>query len=266
MKILVTGYKGFIGSNLYETLKHHGYEVDGYDWDCYWYEQLKNVKKYDMVKHLGAISSTTETDIEKIMLQNYDYTVLLYEECCRQGVDLQFASSGSLYGMGTNFKEDALVDPRTPYAWSKYLCERYMSKHILRSDTSIRVQIFRYFNVYGPNEDHKGTQASPFNQFYRQVRELGYCKVFEGSENFKRDFVPVSKVCDTHMMFMRCPESGTWNVGTGKTLSFLDVAKMVAPEYKEIPFPEHLKHSYQKYTCADLTKLNETIQKYGLHV
>jgi ADP-L-glycero-D-manno-heptose 6-epimerase len=252
MNILLTGYKGFIGSHLLRALKIEGHRVTTYEWG----EKLPSVIGQEWVIHVGAISSTTERDVDKIMRQNVDFTIDLYESCKTFGVNFQFASSASLYGMGDEFMELSPVDPRTPYAWSKYLCERY----ILNNEGSNRTQIFRYFNVYGPKgEEHKGSQASPFCQFKLQSEKFGQIKVFEKSENYQRDFIHVDQVVDYHLRFLKCKESGVFNIGTGKTMSFLDVAKMYDVPIVEIPMPESLKSSYQEYTCADMTKTINTL-------
>jgi ADP-L-glycero-D-manno-heptose 6-epimerase len=119
------------------------------------------------------------------------------------------------------------------------------------------IQIFRYFNVYGPHEDHKGDQASPFHKFREQAK-TGTIKIFEGSENFKRDFIHVDEVIKVHRKLLIFLGSGIWNVGTGKTMSFLDVARLAADEFsakiETIPMP--ILGGYQMYTCADMTKLN----------
>ena len=153
------------------------------------------------------------------------------------------------------------MDPRSPYAWSKYLFEHYID----RNPTHIRCQGFRYFNVHGANEMHKGNQASPYYQFAVQAQSTGIIKVFEGSEHFRRDFISVDHVLGVQFQFVNqdIDENGIWNVGTGTTRSFMDVAKEKADQYgaliEKIPFPEHLKYSYQTYTCADLTKLQQTL-------
>jgi ADP-L-glycero-D-manno-heptose 6-epimerase len=193
------------------------------------------------------------------MEQNYDFSVELYKDCRHHEVNFQFASSASIYGLRSDFHEDAPVDPRTPYAWSKYMFEKYLTEH---KQTAL-VQVFRYFNVYGPEgEEHKGTQASPYCQFKKQAEENGYINVFEGSENYKRDFIHVSDVIDIHKKFFDINKSGIFNVGSGHTKSFLDVANTFNVPIKEIPMPEHLKNSYQKYTCADLTKITKTINEH----
>ena len=122
MKILLTGYKGFIGSHMLTALLAAGHIVKVYEWG----DPLPNVEGLDWVVHIGAISSTTERDVAKVMTQNYDFSVDLYEECRKHNVKFQFSSSASVYGLNKEFKEDSPVDPRTPYAWSKYMFERYM--------------------------------------------------------------------------------------------------------------------------------------------
>lgn len=253
MKILVTGHKGFIGFNLMNRLYEEDYSVGVYDWGM----PLPDVSQYDWVMHLGANSSTTERDVELIMEQNLDSSIWFYEQCKQHGVNMQYASSASVYGLNEEFKEDSPVDPRTPYAWTKYLFERYVRKN----PGDIIVQGFRYFNVYGPGEDHKGKQASPFTQFRKQYKETGKVKLFTGSGTMHRDFVHVDKVVQTHIDFLNVKESGIWNVGTGKTMSFLDVARRVAPEesFEFISMPDILRSSYQYYTCADMTKTNKTL-------
>jgi ADP-L-glycero-D-manno-heptose 6-epimerase len=259
VKILLTGHKGFIGSHLLKALEQNGHNVSTYEWG----EVLPSVMEQDWVIHVGAISSTTEKDVEKIMRQNVDFTTQLYKACRTYGVNFQFASSASVYGLGLYFEEDASVDPKTPYSWSKYLCERYINQNMGGNVT----QLFRYFNVYGPDaEEHKGNQASPFYQFEKQAKETGVIKVFENSENYARDFIHVNDIVNYHLKFLLKKESGTFNLGTGNTLSFLEVAQRIAKKYNAkiayIPMPDVLKSSYQKFTCANMYKtkkaLNET--------
>lgn len=252
MKIVLTGYKGFIAGHLKTALESMNHELKLVEWE----DEFPNVKGYDWVLHIGANSSTTERNIDLLMSQNLDYSILLYEECKRHNVNFQYSSSASIYGLGTEFKEDSPVDPRNPYAWSKYLFERY----VRNNPGEIVAQGFRYFNVYGPEgEEHKGSQASPFMQFKKQAETQGYINLFEGSENYRRDFVHVSKVVNTHIKFFDIKQSGIWNVGTGKAISFLDVARQYEVLINRIPMPDVLKNNYQAYTCADMTKYNQTI-------
>jgi len=255
MKILVTGHRGFIGSNLYSKLKILGFQVDGFEWG----EKFPGFN-YDVVMHIGAISSTEERNVEKIMRQNYDFSTWLLEACNTYGIDFQYSSSASVYGLNNEFNEESPVDPRTPYAWSKYMFERYTQSKVW----NIKVQGFRYFNVYGKGEDHKGEQASPYHKFSQQIKQFNTINLFEGSENYLRDFVPVEQVVDTHIKFLDVSESGIWNVGTGKPKSFLAVADELAhttTQFKYFPMPKHMLSSYQKYTCANMEKMERTIKK-----
>ena len=258
LKILLTGHKGFIGSHMLTALKNANHEVTTYDWAD---GARPGVIDQDWVIHMGGISSTTERDVDRVLRQNYEFSADLFDECKRFGVNFQYASSASVYGLVSDFAEHSPVDPRTPYAWSKYLFER----HHVRHQGGNTAQGFRYFNVYGSQgEDHKGNQASPHSQFRRQAETTGKIKVFENSELYHRDFVHVSKIVDTHLRFMSIPESGIWNVGTGKPQSFMDVAKQYQVPITTVPMPEVLKDSYQKYTCADMTKYNATLKKYSV--
>ena len=246
MRILVTGYKGFIASNMVKALE--GHNVGLYEWG----EPYPDVRGYNWVVHMGAISSTTEKDMNKLIAQNYESSVDLYNDCCKYGVNFQFSSSASVYGKSSEFKETSIVNPQSPYAWTKYMVEGYIKRN---PSNKIIAQCFRYFNVYGPGEDHKGNQASPFHQFKKQAEETGCVKVFENSDKYLRDFIHVDEVIKTHMKFFNVSENGIWNLGTGKTMSFLDVAKKFSQNIIEIPMPDILKSSYQKYTCADMTKM-----------
>jgi len=254
VKILITGYKGFIGQNAVNALK------DSHDLVMFeWGDTYPDLFGIDLVLHFGAISATTERNVEKVMRQNYDFSVLLHQYCARENINFQYSSSASVYGLNKSFAETDPVDPRTPYAWSKYMFDKYVIDH----PTQNTVQGFRYFNVYGPHEEHKGNQASPYHQFKKQAIETGVIKLFKGSENYFRDFVSVETVIDTHIKFFDVKESGIWNVGTGNVKSFQEVAEEIAFLYnvgiEYIDMPDNLKSSYQEYTKADLTKLNRTL-------
>ena len=232
MRILITGHKGFIGQNImsYLETKH---EVAGYDFHP---ENLPLVKDYDWVIHLGAISSTTETDVDKVILHNYEFSKWLFNQCNQYNVNMQYASSASVYGNTTHFKEDRSSDPKSPYAWSKYLFDRWVTG----IHPKIIFQGFRYFNVYGPHEEHKGNQASPVSKFTKEVRETGAITLFEGSDNFYRDFVCVSDVYNLAMN--NNLGSGIYDIGTGSPVSFQYVADMVCLLYTS-PSPRDVEES-----------------------
>lgn len=259
MKILITGYKGFIGQNMVKALEDE-HELSLYEWG----DLLIDLDDVEWVVHLGAISSTTETDVEKILTQNLDFSIALHEHCAKHNINFQYSSSASVYGLGSVFSEDAPPDPKNAYAWSKYLFERYVT----HNPSSSLVQGFRYFNVYGPHEDHKGKQASPFHQFAEQAKSIGKIQLFENSENHLRDFVHVDHIVNTHKKFFDVGESGLWNVGTGNTMSFLDVAKhtqsLYGGELEFVPMPEQLIGKYQSYTKSDNTKINECLRKWNV--
>jgi ADP-L-glycero-D-manno-heptose 6-epimerase len=255
MKILITGHKGFIGQNMMSYLEAR-HEVAGYEFNP---EQLPLVKDYDWVIHLGAISSTTETDVDKIILHNYEFTKWLYNQCNAYKVNMQYASSASVYGNTTHFTESGPSDPKSPYSWSKYLFDRWIGG----MNPQITIQGFRYFNVYGPGEDHKGDQASPVHKFTQQAK-TGKIKLFENSENYKRDFVCVSDICEIHEKMLDISEKGVYNIGTGSAISFQQVAEFVAKKHNAnieyIPMPNNLKGQYQEYTCANLDSLSTVVK------
>ena len=253
MKILVTGYKGFIGQNMVNALQEH--DLSFYEWG----ETIPDIRGLDWVIHLGANSSTTESNVEKLTEQNYDFSRWLINECQLYNVNLQYSSSASIYGLYKNFEEDAPANPLSPYAWSKFLFDRYVKG--FKDRWTITVQGFRYFNVYGPHEDHKGDQASPYHKFEKQAKETGVIKLFEGSDRFCRDFVHVNTVIDVHKTFFNVTESDIWNVGTGHATSFESIARQISEVYgarvEYIPMPDSVKNQYQRYTCADITKLQK---------
>lgn len=255
MKILITGHHGFIGRHMTEALKDH--ELSFFEWGA----PIPNVEGLDWCIHLGAITSTTETSVEKVLEQNYDFSRFLINQCNANGVNFQFASSASIYGPNSDFNEDSPVNPRSPYAWSKYLFERYVAG--FKDRWSIRVQGFRYFNVYGDYENRKGDQASPFYKFRKQAEEKGIITLYNGSEGHFRDFVPVERVVEVHKQFFNINQSGIWNLGTGSVKSFKEIAEKIAIEYNArieyVDMPENIARQYQSYTCADTSKLNQTL-------
>tara|TARA_B100001094_G_scaffold68109_1_gene64395 strand:+ start:2046 stop:2843 length:798 start_codon:yes stop_codon:yes gene_type:complete len=259
MKILMTGHKGFIGKNMKPYLESKGHKVTGFEWNDR-VGGFPDVTDQDLVIHLGAISSTTETDVNKIMDHNYDFSYKLLLACCENKVDLQYASSASVYGTAHSkhpFKEDDAKLPNNPYAWSKYLFDRLVLKSI--DKLPIKVQGFRYFNVMGPHDEHKGDSASLITKW----KEFNYVKVFEGSKNIFRDFIHVDDVCKIHELFFDIEKSDIVNVGTGTPRSFMELAEhMDKEEIIEIPMPDSLKNQYQDFTMSDNTKLESYIGQY----
>ena len=259
IKILITGPDGFIAKNLKKYLMSKGHGIAEYDF-------IENVvpdcSQFDKVIHLGAISSTTERDVEKVLKQNLDFSHRLLQVCDMQGVDLIYASSASVYGDGQQFNEDATKQPQSPYSWSKYLFDRGVEM-IKWEDYKCNIKGLRFFNVYGEHEEHKDDQMSVFHKFTKQAKETGKVHPFEGSDEYLRDFIYVGDVCKIIEKMMYVDEMGIYNVGMGKTTSFGSIANTIADKYnatvEPIPMPSALKGQYQKYTCSDNTKLLKAI-------
>ncbi len=254
-RVLVTGSEGFIGKNLCPYLEKRGLEVVPYD--IKFGANLPPLNGIDAVIHLGANSSTTETDLKKILNENFIFSGTLYQLCANMDIKFQYSSSASVYGAAETFEEDQFCVPLNPYAYSKYMFDNWL----LNEDHPY--QGFRYFNVYGPHEEHKGDQASPITKFIKQIQENGEIKVFRGKAS--RDFVHVEDVCEVHYRMLHHDNSGVFNVGTGNSVSFKDIADKMAEnsgaKVKQIAMPTKLKGKYQKFTQADITKLTSVIGK-----
>jgi ADP-L-glycero-D-manno-heptose 6-epimerase len=165
-----------------------------------------------------------------------------------------------VYGNGEDgFSEERRCEyPLNGYAYSKFIFDQYV-RRLLPTFTAPVIGL-RYFNVYGPQETHKGRMATVVYQFHKTLSSDGKLELFEGSDGFKRDFIHVDDVVAVNLHFLQKPKSGIFNVGTGVAESFLRIADIMVPLYAggkvtTKPFPESLKGKYQAYTCADLTAL-----------
>jgi ADP-L-glycero-D-manno-heptose 6-epimerase len=287
--IIVTGGAGFIGCNIVRALNARGRT------DILVVDNLKNGHKFsnlvgchiqdyldkedfiarikageqfgqvDAIFHEGACSTTTEWDGKYMMDNNYEYSKTLLHYCLDNRIPYLYASSAATYGANENFIEEFEFEgPINVYGYSKYLFDQYV-RRVLPTAKS-QIVGFRYFNVYGPYEAHKGSMASVAYHFNNQLKAEGNCKLFAGSDGYadgeqRRDFVFVEDVCKVNLWFMDNPEqSGIFNLGTGRSQTFNDVANAVIDfhgqgEKQYVPFPEHLKGAYQSFTEANLTKL-----------
>jgi ADP-L-glycero-D-manno-heptose 6-epimerase len=258
-RVLITGAGGFIGGVLANYLEHRGYNVTRFDINL-GNSGIPDLLNQDIVIHLGANSSTTETNLQKILEENFEYSVELYEMCEVLEIKFQYASSASVYGISKSFKESDFCKPLSPYAFSKYMFDCWLMNQ------NYPYQGFRYFNVYGLGEDKKGDQASPISKFIKQAQGSGEITLFENSEKYKRDFVCVEDVCEIHYKMLQNSASGIFNIGTANPISFRDVADIVKANshctIKEIPMPKELKAQYQKFTKADNSKILDIVGEF----
>lgn len=240
--ILVTGSNGFIAKNLVEALGDRELLlVDTHNMD--------RITIHDGIKHifhLGAISSTTEQDVAKIYKYNIDFSLWLLQCAIDWSIPVSYASSASVYGNGVGKQ----INPLNFYAMSKATVDLWVETNLTRFSC---IRGYRFFNVYGPHEEHKGSQASPIHTFVKQAKADGVIRVFEGSSDIFRDFVFVGDVCKTMIEDQR--PSGIYDLGRGMPMSFQDVAEAVAEvfpaEIQTVPFPHELRGRYQYFTCAD---------------
>ena len=300
MSILVTGAAGFIGCNNVLELNRRGYtdivavdnltksekfvnlakcQISDYFDKVYFIERVRRdaLPIPDAIFHQGACSDTMETDGRYMMENNYRYTLELFNWAQRHRVPFIYASSAATYGASQVFVEDVKNEgPLNVYGYSKYLFDQVLRAHM--HELKAPVVGLRYFNVYGPHEQHKGRMASVAFHQYFQFKKEGRVRLFEGCLGYgngcqMRDFVYVEDVINVAMYFMTAGKSGIFNCGSGRAQPFNDVALTVVNSLsgtdhtleeavaqgliEYIPFPEALKGKYQAYTQADLTHLRE---------
>jgi len=287
--IVVTGGAGFIGSNIVADLNTKGHDdiivvddlsdgtkfaniadlhiADYIDKDDFLalIEDGGKFARPTAIFHQGACSDTTEWDGRFMLDNNYNYSKYLLNYCLRHKVPFLYASSASVYGDGSVFHEDSVnATPLNLYAYSKHLFDQYVRRCL--PDAESQIVGLRYFNVYGPREQHKGKMASVAYHFDQQIRETGIARLFEGSGDYghgeqRRDFVYVADVVAVNLWLLDNQQiSGVFNLGTGKSQTFNDVAHAVIKfhgrgKIEYIPFPAELAGRYQSYTQADISAL-----------
>jgi ADP-L-glycero-D-manno-heptose 6-epimerase len=304
MYIVVTGAAGFIGSNLVRALNARGHDdiiavdnlsqgdkfrnladcdiADYLDQDEFLLRLAEGEFEDDIeaVLHHGACSDTLESDGRYMMRNNYRYSATLLDHCQDNDVPLLYASSASVYGAGSVFREEREHEqPLNVYGYSKFQFDQRV-RRVLPERTA-QVVGLRYFNVYGPREAHKGRMASVVHHFTQQYRTEGRVRLFEGSGGYgageqRRDFVSVEDVVGVNLHFLEHRErSGIFNCGTGRASSFNEVAAAVINACRGaqggqplgvqalvaegaityVPFPADLVGKYQSFTQADLARL-----------
>ena len=290
--IIVTGGAGFIGSNIVHTLNQQGRQdiivvddltdgtkfknladciiADYIDKDVFLSRIISNKKfgrPIDAVFHEGACSTTTEWNGRYMMETNYNYSKALLHYCVDQRTPFIYASSAAVYGDGKIFQEAPEYEqPLNVYGYSKLVFDQYVRRLL----PTLRSQVvgLRYFNVYGPREQHKGSMASVAFHLHNQAKKDNIIKLFAGCDGYgdgeqRRDFIYVDDIVKVNLWLAEHPKiKGIFNVGTGRSQSFNDVANAVLKAHPEaklqyIPFPDHLKGHYQSFTEADIGSLRQ---------
>lgn len=303
--IVVTGGAGFIGSNLIKGLNARGHTnilvvddlTNGRQFinlsDCDFVDYLDKTQFIERIKeanrtnfpakdlsikrifHQGACSSTTEWDGKYMLENNFEYSKALFEYSQQWQIPFIYASSAAVYGTGPLFVEKREYEaPLNVYGFSKFQFDQYVRRYHLgwqgenpvRDENRTQVVGCRYFNVYGPREQHKGDMASVAFKWHNQILRGENLKLFGAYDGYdagmqRRDFVFVEDVVKVNLWMMEHPEwSGIFNIGSGETATFREIAEAVIQfhgrgEIEYIPFPDHLKGAYQSHTQADNASL-----------
>ncbi|RMD81463.1 MAG: ADP-glyceromanno-heptose 6-epimerase, partial [Lentisphaerae bacterium] len=286
--IIVTGGAGFIGSNIVQALnqrsQHEIIIVDSLGTDEKWKNlhglevedilqpqtfidlvQQRRIPSPAAVIHMGACSSTTEKDADYLLENNYRFTRILCEWALEQNVRFITASSAATYGDGSKGYSDSdeitpTLRPLNMYGMSKHLFDLWALRHHYYR----HIVGLKFFNVYGPNEEHKGDMRSVVSKAFQQIRAEGKLKLFrsyhpdyaDGEQ--KRDFIYVKDAVDVVLYFLDHPDrNGLVNCGTGKARTWLDLGRAVfaalnlEPNIEFIPMPDELQGKYQYFTQAD---------------
>ncbi|MER3431786.1 MAG: ADP-glyceromanno-heptose 6-epimerase [Blastocatellia bacterium] len=291
MRAIVTGGAGFIGSALVWRLNEGGINeiliVERMDASDKW-KNLSPLKFADLIDadefismleafsdctvifHLGACSSTIERDAAYMLKNNYEYTKTLAEWACENGKRFIYASSAATYGDGSAGMDDGYEDlerlrPLNIYGYSKHLFDKYAARRGMFD----RIVGLKYFNVFGPNENHKGEMRSLVNKAFEQIKATGKIRLFKSHSpnyadgEFGRDFVYVKDAVDMTLHFMDNQIGGLFNVGSGSVTTWNALANAafaamgLEPNIQYIDMPEHLRGKYQYHTQANLTRIRD---------
>ena len=280
--IIVTGGAGFIWSNIIAALNNQGLTniivvdnltkpekhlnlnrlkiADFIDKEDF-LQKLSHFKQVETIFHQGACSDTMETNGRYMMKNNFEYAKELLGFALTNKINFLYASSASVYGNGEQgFTETLSCEyPLNIYAYSKFLFDQHV-RDILKSNLSSQVLGLRYFNVYGPQENHKARMASVAFHMMTAASKGEKLQLFEGSETFRRDFIYVDDVVAVNEFFFKNKKSGIYNCGTGQAQSFAEIATTIQnllpnTQIETKPFPEALVGKYQSFTEADIRSL-----------
>lgn len=304
--ILVTGGAGFIGSVLVAKLNSLGREdiiiVDRFDHELKW-KNLRNLKYAEyfhadefidsqleevhgaitQIFHMGACSSTTEMDMDYLMINNVGHSKFYFDLACDLDIPFIYASSAATYGDGSLGYEDNEMEicklrPLNPYGYSKQLFDEWVLKQQDRPDHWFGL---KFFNVYGPNEYHKEDMRSLVHKAFEQINDTGKVKLFkshkDGYEDGKqlRDFIYVKDVVDAMIELSDkslSKHSGIYNIGTARADSFLNLVNSTframgrEPNVEFIDMPMHLRNQYQYYTQADMDKFRKVLPNFEFKI
>jgi len=293
--IIITGGAGFIGSNLVNKLvSKSNYEIVSVDHNneknkhYFLNDNFKKIlpedleifiknnnKKIIAIVHLGAITSTTEKNLDLIIKNNLELSIFLWSWCKKNNKRLIYASSAATYGDGSNLFDDreddqylSKLNPLNLYGWSKHIFDRLINK---KKEQPPQIVGLKFFNVYGPNENHKGSMKSIVLKIHQTISKGMDVKLFKShNENYKdgeqlRDFIYVKDVVSIIEWFIDNPKlNGLFNVGTGVPRSFNDIAKAVFSNSNKrekityIDTPVEIRNQYQYFTKANIKKLKES--------
>ena len=297
---VVTGGAGFIGSNLIAALEERGIgplvvcdrlrsnekwrnigkrEVSDIVHPEQIFEFLEaNRKRIKMIFHMGAISATTESNADLIIANNFNLSLALFAWCTRNDVRIVYASSAATYGDGSQgFDDDfsvaglARLQPLNAYGWSKHLFDRRLARKVAEAKHMPPQWVgLKFFNVYGPNEYHKGSQQSVVAQIYPHAEAGAASHLFKSHNPHypdggqKRDFVWVGDAVDVALWCLDNPQvNGLFNLGTGTARTFYDLAAAIyqavgrEPHVKYIDTPMSIREKYQYFTEADMSRLRD---------
>lgn len=291
-KFIVTGGAGFIGSAIVWKLNQLGESdiliVDRLDSSDKWknlaplkfadyldaddfISSLDRFKNAQILLHLGACSATTERDSHFMMRNNYEFTKTLANWSIENETRFIYASSAATYGDGANGMADGTDEleklrPLNVYGYSKHLFDLYAKRNNLFD----KIVGLKYFNVFGPNENHKDDMRSLVNKAFAQIRETGKLQLFKSANpdyadgEFGRDFVYVKDVVEMTVHFIENRSSGLFNIGSGEMHTWNELAKAIfdaldtPPNIEFVAMPEHLRDRYQYHTQSDLTRIRQT--------